>query len=58
MRLIQHFLIGFFSLALAACGGGGTLESGGNVGNGGGSTTPDNYTLSVTLLNASGQDVR
>ncbi len=40
MRLIQHFLIGFFSLALAACGGGGTLESGGN---GGGSTTPDNY---------------
>jgi len=55
MRLIQHFLIGFFSLALAACGGGGTLESGGN---GGGSTTPDNYTLSVTLLNASGQEVR
>ena len=57
MRLIQYLIIGFFTLVLAACGGGGTLESGGGTGGGSGGNT-STYTLSVTIVNSAGQEIR
>lgn len=55
MRLVQHFMIGCVLLILAACGGGGTLE---NENNGGGIVTPNNYTLTLTLVDAANQEIR
>jgi hypothetical protein len=51
MRNIQQLIVALFIMTLAACGGGGTLDSDG--GTGGGNTTPV-YSVSVALTDASG----
>lgn len=58
MRLIQYLIIGFFTIVLAACGGGGTLESGGGTGGGGSGGNTSTYTLSVSIVNSAGQEIR
>ncbi|WP_027671231.1 Ig-like domain-containing protein [Rheinheimera baltica] len=52
MRNIQQFLIALMVISLAACSGGGTLDTGGT---GGGGNTPV-YTLSVNLSDAGGAE--
>ncbi|GAB58598.1 Ig-like domain-containing protein [Rheinheimera nanhaiensis] len=55
MRSIKQLLVALVVTTLAACGGGGTLDSGGDGGTGGGTggTTPV-FSLSVALSNANG----
>ena len=53
MRNIQQLIVALIVTALAACGGGGTLDTGGTGGDGG-NTTPV-YTLKVALTDAAGQ---
>ncbi|MDP5459830.1 Ig domain-containing protein [Alishewanella sp. SMS8] len=58
MLNIRLLWILFVCLSLSACGGGGTLESGGGSSGSGGTGTTDTYTLALTLTDASGQEVR
>lgn len=53
MRNIQQLIVALIVTVLAACGGGGTLDTGGTGGDGG-NTTPV-YSLSVALTDAGGQ---
>lgn len=55
MLNIRRLLVGLVIIALSACGGGGTLENGSSGGGGG---TTDSYTLSLTLVNAAGTEIR
>lgn len=55
MRNIQQLFVALIITMLAACGGGGTLDSGGNTDTGG---STDSYSLTVTLNNAAGNDIR
>ncbi|MEH8020312.1 Ig-like domain-containing protein [Rheinheimera metallidurans] len=54
MRNIQQLFVALIITMLAACGGGGTLDSGGSTGGDNGGSTAA-YSLSVTLANANGQ---
>lgn len=56
MLSIRLFWVVFVVFTLSACGGGGTLDSDGN--NGGGTGAVDTYSLTVSLTNPAGQDVR
>ncbi|MCF4009044.1 hypothetical protein [Rheinheimera sp. UJ63] len=58
MLNIRLLWILFVCLGLSACGGGGTLESGGGSSGSGGTGATDTYTLALTLTNAAGQEVR
>lgn len=58
MLSIRQLWVVIVIFVLSACGGGGTLESGGGSSGGGSGGNTDTYTLSLVMVNSSGQEIR